>query len=229
MTIADRLSVIREKITAACKKCGRPEDAVKLLAVSKTFPARSIMEAWEAGQVDFGESRQQEAGPKIADLPKEIRWHFIGRLQRNKVRKVLGDFSVIHGVGSLRLAAHIDHVAQDMDIKPDIYLQVDIANEASKGGFPLLDLESDLSQIAEMKNLSVQGLMVIPPYSDDLDVTRKWFKKTRDFRDYLENHTGIKLPGLSMGMSGDFETAIEEGSTVVRVGSAIFGERDYPV
>lgn len=221
-SVASQLSGIRDRVSAACRKAGRPDDAVRLIAVSKTFPASDIAEAVSAGQRSFGESRIQEADPKITSLPDGLEWHFIGGLQRNKVRKILPLFPFIHAVGSLKLASHMEGVAADLGIVPKIFLQVNQAGEESKGGFSEDALRGCLSEIAGFAHLDLVGLMVIPP--DDGE-PRRWFRSLREFRDKLESEFPVLLPFLSMGMSGDFETAIEEGATHVRVGSSIFGKR----
>jgi len=225
-SLAERLGSIRERIAAACVRGGRDPAEVRLLAVSKTFPAAAVREAWQAGQRDFGESRQQEAAPKVAELPEDIRWHFIGKLQRNKVRKVLGDFGVIHSVDSLRLAEHVDRISGELGRCPKVYLEVNLAAEESKGGFTAEGLLDSLPKVAGLAHLDLEGLMAIPPDEGDAEAARRWFVGLRELRDRLESETGVPLPGLSMGMSGDFEVAAEEGSTIVRVGSAIFGTRD---
>ncbi len=224
--IAERLAGIRARMEEACTAAGRKAAEVALLAVSKTFPVEAVREAYQAGQLDFGESRQQEASPKIAELPAEIRWHFIGGLQRNKARKVLGEFGTIHSVDSLRLASHLDRIAGEESKRPAVYLEVNVAEEESKGGFAPDELLRSTGDLGALANLRVIGLMSIPP--DDPENARRWFAATRELRDRLREASGLELPGLSMGMSGDFEQAILEGSTIVRVGSAIFGYRPYP-
>lgn len=224
--VAERLAELRDRIAAACAAAGRRTGEVELLAVSKTFPAEAVKEAYEAGHRLFGESRQQEASPKIAVLPGDIHWHFIGSLQRNKARKVLGEFDAIHSVDSLRLAEHLDRVAGEDAKRPEIYLEVNVAGEESKGGFSPADLIRSAGELAAFKNLEIRGLMTIPP--DDLEQARRWFAAARELRDRLRAASGLLLPSLSMGMSGDFEQAILEGSTIVRVGSFIFGHRSYP-
>lgn len=224
LTIAERLAGIRKCVEAACERVSRDSREVTLLAVSKTFPAAAVEEARAAGQRDFGESRQQEAAEKVAALPADIRWHFIGKLQRNKVRKVLADFPVVHSIDSLKLARHAERIAGELGVRPSAYLEVNLAREDNKGGFEVAELLPALEEIAGFSHLKIAGLMVIPPAVNDPEEARNWFRQARELRDEV-------LPGggLSMGMSGDFEVAIEEGSTVVRVGSAIFGNRDYPV
>ncbi|MCF7674288.1 MAG: YggS family pyridoxal phosphate-dependent enzyme [Akkermansiaceae bacterium] len=220
-----RLGLVRARIRAACAASGREADAVELIAVSKTYPADAVREVFEAGQVVFGESRQQEAAPKIAVLPAAIRWHFIGRVQRNKVRKLLPAFEVIHALDSLRLAAAVNEVAAELGLFPKVFLQVNVAGEASKGGFEPAALDEAMEALLGLERLEIQGLMTIPPEGPDAETARPWFERLRTLRDGLELKHGVSLPGLSMGMSGDFEVAIAEGATHVRVGSAIFGTR----
>jgi len=224
--IAKHLAELHDRIAVACAAAGRRTGEVELLAVSKTFPAEAVQEAYDAGHRHFGESRQQEAAPKIQVLPADIHWHFIGALQRNKARKVLGEFVVIHSVDSLRLAEHLDRIAGEEGKRPQIYLEVNVAGEESKGGFSPAELLEAAEVLPTLGNLEIKGLMSIPP--DDSENARRWFSATRELRDRLQDATGFSLPGLSMGMSGDFEQAILEGSTIVRVGSAIFGHRSYP-
>lgn len=222
--LSERLAGLRGRIADACRDAGREPADVELLAVSKTFPASAVQEAYDAGQRAFGESRQQEAAPKIEVLPRDIRWHFIGGLQRNKVRKVLAAFEVVHSVDSLRLAETIDRVAGEESKRPRVFLEVNVAGEATKGGFSPDELLATAGALAGFVNLEISGLMAIPPEED----ARRWFAVTREMRDRLERESGLRLPGLSMGMSGDFEDAVKEGSTIVRVGSALFGQREYP-
>ncbi len=222
--LAERLAALRGRIAAVCREVNRDPAEVELLAVSKTFPVEAVQEAYEAGQRAFGESRQQEAAAKIESLPPDIRWHFIGGLQRNKVRKVLGGFGCIHSVDSLRLAENIDRLAGEEGKRPRVYLEVNVAGEASKGGFSPEELLAAAEQLPALKHFELLGLMAIPPEEG----ARGWFARTRELRDRLEARSGLRLPGLSMGMSGDFEDAVREGSTIVRVGSALFGNRTYP-
>ncbi len=223
--MADRLSALRGRIEAACARAGRGSAEVELLAVSKTFPAEAVREAYEVGQRCFGESRQQEAAPKIDVLPADIHWHFIGALQRNKARKVLAGFSTIHSVDSFRLAEQLDRIAGDDGKRPQVYLEVNVAGEASKGGFSPETLIAAAESLPALLHLDFLGLMVIPPEGEP---PRRWFSATRELRDRLKAASGLCLPGLSMGMSADFEDAVLEGSTIVRVGSALFGHRSYP-
>jgi pyridoxal phosphate enzyme (YggS family) len=223
--IAASLAQVRERIQAACLRAGRAVTGVELVAVSKTIPVAVIREAVAAGQRVFGESRQQEAEPKVAALPASLQWHFIGRVQRNKVRKLLPAFEVIHAVDSLRLAAHMADVAAECGVFPKVFLQVNVAGEASKGGFEPAELREALPVLLELPRLEILGLMTIPPAAPEAESARPWFVQLRELRDALERDFQVSLPGLSMGMSGDYEVAIEEGATHVRVGSAIFGAR----
>ena len=225
--VAENLSVIAGKISAACLRAGRDVKCVELIAVSKTFPVGSVREAFEAGQLQFGESKVQEAEPKVAALPGSLHWHFIGRVQRNKVRKMLQNFEVIHAIDSLRLASYTDEIAGELGLFPKVFLQVNVGREASKGGFEPDVLRAEMDSLLKLGRLEIVGLMCIPPAGPDAESARPWFASLRETRDALEREFGVTLPALSMGMSGDFEVAIEEGSTHVRVGSAIFGKRSY--
>jgi hypothetical protein len=210
-------------------RAGRDPSEVQLVAVSKTFPVEAIAEAVEAHQRVFGESKLQEAESKIDRLPGHLEWHFIGRVQRNKVRKILPRFDVIHAIDSLRLATYTNEVARDLGLFPKVFLQVNVGGEASKGGFEPDEIRSSIGELLELDRLEILGLMSIPPAADDAESARPWFVSLRTLRDELQNATGTPLPFLSMGMSGDYETAIEEGATHIRVGSAIFGKRSYRV
>ena len=227
--ISDNLSEVTANIRTSCRSVGRDPDSVALLAVSKTFPAESVRAAVEAGQLIFGESRLQEAESKIDALPGSLHWHFIGRVQRNKVRRLLQKFEVIHAIDSLKLASYADEIAGELGLFPKVFLQVNIGDEATKGGFSLSVLRAEMEELLKLKRLEIIGLMCIPPAGPDAESSRPWFKLLREMRDSLEAEFGVSLPGLSMGMSGDYQVAIEEGATHVRVGSAIFGKRSYRV
>lgn len=228
-TIADHLAEIRARMAAACQRADRVATEVELIAVSKTFPAEAVAEAVAAGQVLFGESKQQEAEPKIAALPPHLRWHFIGHVQRNKVRKLLPSFEAIHGIDSLRLASYTDQIAAELGIRPRLFLQINVGDEESKFGLDPDQLMVQGDQFAELSHVDIVGLMAIPPAAETAEQARPWFAELRELRDRLRASTGMALPHLSMGMSDDFEVAIEEGATLVRVGSAIFGKRAYRV
>lgn len=227
--ITENLAEIRSRIATACGRVGRDPASVELVAVSKTYPAEVVREALEAGQSCFGESRLQEAESKIESLPGSLRWHFIGRVQRNKVRKILPLFEVVHAVDSLRLAVYADDVARESGLFPKVFLQVNVGGEASKGGFEPEVLRAEIDSLLVLERLEIIGLMCIPPAGPDGESARPWFAALRELRDRMEPHSGVPLPFLSMGMSGDFEVAIEEGATHVRVGSSIFGKRAYQV
>lgn len=225
MTAAERLAEITGRIAEACRRAGRDPREVELLAVSKTFPPAAVRELAEAGQLLFGENRVQEAEPKIAALPARLRWHLVGHLQRNKVRRALPLFEAFHGVDSLRLARELADTAAELGLFPRIYLEVNVAGEETKFGFRPADLRAAWPELLEMPRLEIQGLMAIPPPAEDPRDARRWFVALQDLRDRLAQDGGVSLPGLSMGMSADFEVAVEEGSTLVRVGTALFGGR----
>ncbi len=226
MSIAANLQVIRERIAAACDRAGREPDEVRLVAVSKTFPAEAVREAFEsAGQTVFGENKVQEGIDKVPVLPESLEWHLIGHLQSNKIRKALPLFGWIETVDSLKRARQIDRVAGELGLRPKILLQVNIGDDDAKFGYAPDVVRADLAEMRALEHLDVRGLMTIPPIEENPESTRRHFAALRELRDHLADETGAALPELSMGMSGDFEIAIEEGATLVRVGSAIFGAR----
>jgi pyridoxal phosphate enzyme (YggS family) len=225
--IAKNLAEIKDRIAASCLRADRDPETVSLIAVSKTFPADAVRDAWEAGQSHFGENRLQEAEPKIELLPGSLHWHFIGRVQRNKVRRILPRFEVIHAIDSLGLASYANDLAGELGLFPKVFLQVNVGGEASKGGFEPAIVGAEMENLLALDRLEILGLMCIPPPGPDAESARPWFAALREQRDELERRAGVPLPFLSMGMSGDFEVAVEEGATHVRVGSAIFGKRGY--
>ncbi|MBA3609543.1 MAG: YggS family pyridoxal phosphate-dependent enzyme [Chthoniobacterales bacterium] len=226
--VAANLERVREQIAAAAEKSGRAADAVELIAVSKTHPAERVQVVAEAGQVLFGESRVQEARAKIPLLPARLRWHFIGHLQKNKIRHALPLFEMFHGVDSLALAQDMERIAEEDGMQPRVLLEVNVAGEASKHGFTSEAIRRDLEAVLSLGRLTVEGLMTIPPLAPEAEAARRYFVALRELRDELETDFNLHLPQLSMGMSGDYEIAIEEGATLVRVGTAIFGERSRP-
>lgn len=226
--IATNLGRVQERIAQAAEKSGRSPDDIELVAVTKTHPAEKIQAAVDAGQILFGESRVQEARAKIPLLPSRLRWHFIGHLQKNKIRHALPLFELFHGIDSLVLAEDLDRIADEDGMNPRVLLQVNVAGEASKHGFAPEALRRDLEALLSLGRLTVEGLMTIPPLAPEAEAARRHFVALRELRDALEADCNVRLRQLSMGMSDDFPIAIEEGATLVRVGSAIFGERSRP-
>lgn len=224
-TIAENLETVRSRIAAAAARAGRNPAEVELVAVSKTYPAERIREAAEAGQELFGESRVQEALVKIPLLPGRLRWHFIGHLQANKVRKALPLFELIHGVDTVEIARDIDRIAADLGLHPRVLLEVNVSGEGSKHGFTPEDLERALDELLALPRVQVEGFMTMAPLAPEAEASRPFFAALRSLRDRLAERAGIPLQTLSMGMSGDYGVAVEEGATLVRVGSAIFGSR----
>jgi len=222
---SEKIAQVREKMAAAAERSGRPAAAVELVAVSKTHPADIIREVAHTPHRLFGESRVQELLAKAPELPSSLRWHFIGHLQKNKIRKVLPWVEAIHSVDSLALADDIDRIAAEDGRRPDVYLQVNVADDAAKFGFTRESVRQSLDALLSLRRVNVIGLMTIPALVDDPEKNRPAFAALRSLRDELEEAGGVPLPGLSMGMSEDYEIAIEEGATIVRVGSAIFGHR----
>jgi len=223
--LAERLEAIHSRIADACARAGRKADEVELVAVSKTHPAEAVREAYDAGQIVFGENRVQELVAKSPLLPSAVRWHLIGHLQKNKIRKVLPLCELIHGVDSLELAVEMDRIAAECGLFPKVLLEVNVSGEGTKFGFVPEVLASQLEQLLVLPRLQVEGLMTIAPFVEKAEEARPFFANLRALRDKLASVGGAPLPVLSMGMSGDFEVAIEEGATLVRVGSAIFGSR----
>jgi pyridoxal phosphate enzyme (YggS family) len=227
-SVSTNLASIRSRIEAAARAAGRDPAAVRLLAVSKTFPADAVREAFTAGQRDFGENKVQEALQKIeatADLP--IRWHLIGHLQSNKAKRAAGAFAAIHSVDSVDLVRRIDAAADERGARPGLYIQVDLAGESTKFGAPEADVLDIARAAASCRAAELKGLMLLPPWFDDPEQARPYFRRLRLLRDRLieDGIDSARLADLSMGMSHDFEVAIQEGATLVRVGTAIFGKR----
>ena len=216
---------VREQIARAAAKAGRAADEVELVAISKTHDAEKVREAIEAGQVLFGESRVQEARVKIPELPSAIRWHFVGHLQKNKIRHALPLFELIHSVDSLALAQEMNRVADEDGLHPRILLEVNLAGEGSKFGFKPDTVREEMEALLALNRLSILGLMTIPPLAEDAEASRKYFVQLRELRERLQSEFHVDLAQLSMGMTQDFAVAVEEGATLVRVGTAIFGER----
>jgi pyridoxal phosphate enzyme (YggS family) len=218
--IAENLQAVRERVAAACQRAGRFPDEVVIVAVSKTFPATLVAEACRSGLTDIGENRVQEAAGKIPQmeaLGSHPRWHLVGHLQTNKVKTALGLFDIIHSVDSLRLA---EAISRQAETPAPVLLEVNVGGEASKFGFTPAEAGRAAKQMARLPGLSVQGLMTVAPLSADPEEVRPVFRELRHLRDALG------LRHLSMGMTDDFEVAIEEGATMVRIGRAIFGPRE---
>lgn len=223
--VALNLEEVRHRIAAAAHRVGRDPASVKLVAVSKTKPVELLREALAAGQRLFGENYLQEARPKIEALGEAAAWHFIGHLQSNKSKAAVNLFELIHGVDRPKLALALDAAAARGDKIQEILIQVNLAGEESKSGVSPEAAPELLKDIARLPHLRVMGLMTMPPWLTDPEAVRPYFRRLRELRDRLLQLDLGPLPELSMGMSGDFETAVEEGATLVRVGTAIFGER----
>lgn len=226
MTSIDRrLEDVRGRIAAACARARRDPVSVRLVAVTKTAPLAAVREAIAAGQGLFGENRVQEALPKILEAGPAAAWHLVGHLQKNKARLAVGAFELIHGVDDRELARELDRRASTAATVQPVLVQANLAGEPTKHGSPEEGLMPLLEVVAGLAHLDLRGLMIIPPPVDDPDQSRPWFRRLRALRDRAALHLGRPLPELSMGMTDDFEVAIEEGATLVRVGRAIFGER----
>ncbi len=228
-SVAENLAEIERRIEAACRRSGRRREDVTLIAVSKTKPVSMIGEAMGEGILDFGENKPQELRDKYEVLPKDIRWHMIGNLQRNKVKYVVGRAVMIHSVGSLELAETIEKEAAKKGLRMPCLVEVNIAGEETKSGIAPEETEEFMRKLAGFEHLSVKGLMTIAPYVDDPEMNRVHFRSMRNLAVDIarKNIDNIMVNELSMGMTGDFEVAIEEGATMIRVGTGIFGERDY--
>jgi hypothetical protein len=223
--IATHLAAAHEKIATTARRAGRAPDSVRLVAVSKTQPAKAIVTAAATGQRIFGENRVQEAREKIPACPPGLEWHLLGHLQKNKVRQALSLFSFFHSIDSQALAGAIDRIAGETGRKVDGLLEVNVSGEETKHGFTPAQLREAFPALAALPHLRIRGLMTMAPYSENPEAARPVFRALRELRDELQSAHGAALPELSMGMSGDFEPAIEEGATLVRLGSSIFGQR----
>jgi pyridoxal phosphate enzyme (YggS family) len=223
--IAANLNAIEARIQAACQRAGRDRASVTLMAVSKTHPPETVQIAADLGIVYFGENKVQEAKAKIPLCSGKLRWHFIGHLQSNKARDAVELFEMIQGVDSLALAQELNKRCEQAGKRMPILLEVNVAAEASKFGYAPERLLAELSELNALPRLEVQGLMTIPPWKPSPEQSRPFFRQARELKQRCEDLLGAPLPQLSMGMSGDFEVAIEEGATLIRVGTALFGER----
>ena len=227
-SLADRLADVRWRIDAAARSVGRDPASVTLIAVSKTFPVALVREAYEAGQRHFGENRVQEGLDKIAQTSDlDLHWHLLGHLQSNKARKAAGAFGTIHAVDRLEVLERLDAAAAEAGASPELLIQEDLAGEATKSGAPPDEVPRLLDAASRCRAAKVVGLMTLPPVPDTPEDARPWFRRLRTLRDEWQaaGVPGSMLRELSMGMSGDFEVAVQEGATLVRVGTAIFGSR----
>jgi len=221
----ENLARVRDRIAAACDRAGRDRDEVDLVAVSKTFPPERVRQVMDCGQLLFGENKVQEAQGKIPEVGPGARWHMIGHLQRNKARHAVGLFELIHSVDGLKLAAELDRRAESAGLVQPILVEVNLAGEASKTGVNETDLWPLLDGILPLGHLEMRGLMTIPPHAAQAEDSRRWFVRLRALAEEARGRSGLPLRELSMGMTDDFEVAVEEGATLVRVGRAIFGPR----
>lgn len=225
MDLAANLNRIQERIAGACTRAGRDPGSVTLMAVTKTQPPEVVRAAADLGLTLFGENKVQEAKTKIPQCPGRLRWHMIGHLQSNKCRDAIELFDMIQGVDSLHLAEELNRRAEQASKRMPILLEVNIVGEASKFGYPPERLLAEFNQLNALPRLEIHGLMTIPPWTPEPEKVRPVFRELRELKQRCEEILGAPLPHLSMGMSGDFEVAIEEGATMVRLGTALFGER----
>ena len=229
ITIKENIQAVKETIARACEKSGRKAEDVTLIAVSKTKPVEMLMEAYACGCRDFGENKVQELLDKYEVMPKDIRWHMIGHLQRNKVKYIVDKVWMIHSVDSLRLAEEISKEATKKNICVNILIEVNVANEETKFGITCEEVRQLVQDVAKLPNICIKGLMTIAPFVQDAEENRIYFSKLKKLAvDIMEeNIDNITMENLSMGMTGDSGVAVSEGATYVRVGTGIFGVRQY--
>ena len=229
--VKEHMANVESRVDEACKKAGRDRSEVTLIAVSKTKPVSMLQEAYDAGARDFGENKVQELVDKIPAMPQDIRWHMIGHLQRNKVKYIVDKVAMIHSVDTYRLAEEINIQAIKKKVKVPILIEVNVANEISKFGVRPEDTLQLVKDIATLQNVQIRGLMTIAPYVEDPEENRIYFRKLKDLSVDIaaQNIDNVSMDVLSMGMTGDYTVAIEEGATMVRVGTGIFGERNYQI
>ena len=227
--ITENLKDVEARVCAACERSGRKREDVTLIAVSKTKPVEMLKEAYETGCRDFGENKVQELVDKYEVLPKDIRWHMIGHLQRNKVKYIVDKVSMIHSVDSLRLAQTIEQEAAKHDVCVPILLEVNVAQEETKFGLKMEEVLPLVESVAEFPHIKIQGLMTIAPYVQNPEENRPVFRQLKKLSVDIaaKNINNVTMSVLSMGMTGDYQVAVQEGATMVRVGTGIFGERDY--
>lgn len=228
-TIRENLNRVRDNIERACQESGRDADSVQLIAVSKTKPLKDLQQAYACGCRDFGENKVQELVEKYEQMPKDIRWHMIGHLQRNKVKYIVDKVYLIHSVDSLRLAEEISKEAVKKHVTVSILIEVNVAGEESKFGSTVEETYLLVEEIAKLPGIRVKGLMTIAPFVENAEENRLYFAKLKQiYVDIIhKNIDNVFMEELSMGMTGDYEVAITEGATYVRVGTGIFGERNY--
>ncbi|CDA28212.1 MULTISPECIES: YggS family pyridoxal phosphate-dependent enzyme [Eubacterium] len=229
--IQENIKLVEENIKKACEKVGRDVNEVTLIAVSKTKPYTAIEEALPTGVKDYGENKVQELCDKYEILPKDIKWHMIGHLQRNKVKYLVGKASLIHSVDSIRLAEQIEKEYAKADEIANILIEVNMAQEESKFGITSEETEQLVREIAKFPHIRIKGLMTIAPYTDNPESNRVYFRNMKKLSVDIENKNidNVSMSVLSMGMTGDYQVAVEEGATLVRVGTGIFGERNYNI
>ena len=229
--VKENLITVQNKVNDACERAGRKTDEVTLIAVSKTKPVPMLLEAYNAGAREFGENKVQEIMDKYDKLPQDINWHLIGHLQRNKVKYIIDKVKMIHSVDSMRLAEEISKEAVKKSVHMDILLEVNVAGEESKFGFSCEEAAKEVENFAALPGITVQGLMTIAPFVENPEDNREVFRKLKKLSVDIasKNIDNVFMRDLSMGMTGDYEVAIEEGATLVRVGTGIFGERNYNI
>ena len=227
--ITENLEQVRKNIEEACRAVNRDPGEVTLISVSKTKPVSMLQEAYDAGSRDFGENKVQEIMDKYPQLPSDIRWHMIGHLQRNKVKYIVDKVALIHSVDSLRLAETIENEAAKHNVTVPILIEVNVAQEESKFGLKTEEVLSLVESVAALPHINIKGLMTIAPYVEDPEENRGIFRQLKKVSFYIaaKNINNVNMSVLSMGMTGDYQVAVQEGATMVRVGTGIFGERDY--
>ena len=229
--LKENLEEVEEKIAKACERAGRAREEVTLIAVSKTKPVEMLQEIYDEGIRDFGENKVQELTEKYEVMPKDMKWHMIGHLQRNKVKYLVGKVQLIHSVDSLRLAEQIEKEFAKADEIANVLIEVNMAQEESKFGITSQETEELIREIAKLPHVRIQGLMTIAPFTDNPETNRVYFKNMKKLSVDINNKNidNVSMNVLSMGMTGDYQVAIEEGATMVRVGTGIFGERNYNI
>lgn len=231
MSIKENLTEVKKSIISACERSNRNASDVTLISVSKTKPVEMLIEAYEAGVCEFGENKVQELCSKYEVLPKDIKWHLIGHLQTNKVKYIVDKVYLIHSVDSIKLAKEISKEATKKNVTCNVLIEVNVAEEESKFGVKVYETESLIREISILPNIKVRGLMTVAPYVDDSEENREIFYKIKQLFIDIKNKNidNVCMDFMSMGMSGDYEVAVEEGATHVRVGTRIFGEREYNI